>query len=102
MRRISGLKLLDEREGAGTLAKKGDRVVYNTKIFLNQGDEVRSMIFKRSNCPRRWCESRQSHIHRSHHRTWPSPGDRRCRACVNGNESRRLSESPCEPAPSLS
>ena len=40
MRRISGLKLLDEREGAGTLAKKGDRVVYNTKIFLNQGDEV--------------------------------------------------------------
>ena len=40
MRRISGLTLLDEREGAGTPAKKGDRVVYNTKIFLNQGDEV--------------------------------------------------------------
>jgi len=40
MRRIGGLKLLDEREGAGTPAKKGDRVVYNTKIFLNQGDEV--------------------------------------------------------------
>ena len=40
MNRISGLKLLDEREGAGTPAKKGDRVVYNTRIFLNQGDEV--------------------------------------------------------------
>ncbi|MEP6959575.1 MAG: FKBP-type peptidyl-prolyl cis-trans isomerase [Nitrospirota bacterium] len=37
---MSGLKLLDEREGAGALAKKGDRVVYNTRMFLNQGDEV--------------------------------------------------------------
>jgi FKBP-type peptidyl-prolyl cis-trans isomerase len=40
MSRISGLKLLDEREGTGTPSKKGDRVVYNTRIFLNQGDEV--------------------------------------------------------------
>lgn len=40
MKRMSGLRLLDEREGAGTPAKKGDRVVYNTRIFLNQGDEV--------------------------------------------------------------
>ena len=40
MQRLSGLKLLDEREGAGTPAKKGDRVVYNTRISLNQGDEV--------------------------------------------------------------
>jgi FKBP-type peptidyl-prolyl cis-trans isomerase len=40
MKRISGLKLFDEREGAGTPAKKGDRVVFNTRIFLNQGDEV--------------------------------------------------------------
>jgi FKBP-type peptidyl-prolyl cis-trans isomerase (trigger factor) len=40
MKRISGLKLLAEREGAGTPAKKGDRAVYNTRIFLNQGDEV--------------------------------------------------------------
>ena len=40
MKRMSGLKLLDEREGAGTPAKKGDRVTYNTRIFLNQGDEV--------------------------------------------------------------
>jgi len=40
MKRFSGLKLLEEREGVGTPAKKGDRVVYNTRIFLNQGDEV--------------------------------------------------------------
>jgi FKBP-type peptidyl-prolyl cis-trans isomerase len=40
MKLLSGLKLLDEREGAGTPAKEGDRVVYNTRLFLNQGDEV--------------------------------------------------------------
>ena len=40
MKRIRGLKLLEEREGAGTPAKKGDRVVYNARIFLKQGDEV--------------------------------------------------------------
>ena len=37
---MSGLRLLDEREGAGAPAQKGDRVVYNTRMFLNQGDEV--------------------------------------------------------------
>ena len=36
----SGLKLLDERDGEGRAAQKGDRVVYNLKIFLNRGDEV--------------------------------------------------------------
>jgi FKBP-type peptidyl-prolyl cis-trans isomerase len=40
MKRMSGLKLLDEREGTGTPAQKGDRVVYNSRIFLNQGEEV--------------------------------------------------------------
>jgi FKBP-type peptidyl-prolyl cis-trans isomerase len=40
MKRLIGLKLLEEREGEGTPANKGDRVVYNTRIFLNQGDEV--------------------------------------------------------------
>jgi FKBP-type peptidyl-prolyl cis-trans isomerase (trigger factor) len=40
MKRISGLKLLEEREGAGLPAKKGDRVVYNTRIFLSQDEEV--------------------------------------------------------------
>jgi len=40
MRIKSGIKLLDEREGNGQPAHKGDRVIYNLKIFLNQGDEV--------------------------------------------------------------
>ena len=40
MKSISGLKLLEETPGSGEEAKKGDKVVYNTKIFLNQGDEV--------------------------------------------------------------
>ena len=31
---------MDEREGTGEPAKKGDRIVYNFKIFLNKGDEV--------------------------------------------------------------
>ena len=41
MTRLSGLKLLEEREGAGTPANKGDRVLFNMRLFLNQGDEVR-------------------------------------------------------------
>jgi FKBP-type peptidyl-prolyl cis-trans isomerase len=40
MKRLSGLKLLEEREGEGTPANKGDRVVYNTRMFLTQGEEV--------------------------------------------------------------
>ena len=40
MRRISGLTLLEEREGEGRAAQPGDRVIYNTRIFLNRGDEV--------------------------------------------------------------
>ena len=40
MKRISGLKLLNEREGDGRASEKADRVVFNTRIFLNQGDEV--------------------------------------------------------------
>lgn len=40
MKRLSELKLLEEREGEGRQAAKGDRVAYNTRIFLNQGDEV--------------------------------------------------------------
>ncbi|HEY7220308.1 MAG TPA: FKBP-type peptidyl-prolyl cis-trans isomerase [Candidatus Binatia bacterium] len=40
MRLKSGIKLLDEREGVGEPAKKGDRVIYNLKIFLNRSDEV--------------------------------------------------------------
>ena len=40
MTRISGIKLLEEGEGEGRPAQKGDRVVYNTRLFLNRGDEV--------------------------------------------------------------
>jgi hypothetical protein len=40
MKRLSGLTLLEEREGEGRQAQKGDRVVSNARIFLNQGDEV--------------------------------------------------------------
>ena len=41
MKRLSGLKLLEEREGVGTPAKKGDRVLFNMRLFLNKGAEVR-------------------------------------------------------------
>jgi FKBP-type peptidyl-prolyl cis-trans isomerase (trigger factor) len=40
MKRLSGLKLLDEREGGGQPAQRGDHVIYNCRIFLNRGDEV--------------------------------------------------------------
>jgi FKBP-type peptidyl-prolyl cis-trans isomerase (trigger factor) len=41
MKRLSGLTLLEEREGEGKPVNKGDRVVYNSRLFLNKGDEVR-------------------------------------------------------------
>jgi hypothetical protein len=40
MKRLSGLKLLEEREGEGVPANKGARVLFNMRIFLNKGDEV--------------------------------------------------------------
>ena len=40
MKRISGLKLLDEREGDGPSAQKGDRVMFHMRFFLNKGDEI--------------------------------------------------------------
>jgi FKBP-type peptidyl-prolyl cis-trans isomerase (trigger factor) len=40
VKRLSGLKLLEEREGEGMLANKGDRVLFNMRLFLNKGDEV--------------------------------------------------------------
>ena len=40
MRLKNGVELLDEREGSGTPAGSGDRIVYNLRIFLNKGDEV--------------------------------------------------------------
>ena len=35
-----GIKLLEEHEGVGEPVKKGDRIVYNLRMFLNQGEEV--------------------------------------------------------------
>lgn len=40
MERLSGLTLLEEREGVGPPAQKGDRIVYNSRLFLHKGDEV--------------------------------------------------------------
>jgi FKBP-type peptidyl-prolyl cis-trans isomerase (trigger factor) len=40
MKRLSGLKLLEEREGNSLPAQKGDRVMFNMRLFLNKGDEV--------------------------------------------------------------
>ena len=40
MKRLSGLTLLEEREGAGQVAQKGDHAVYNVRLYLNKGDEV--------------------------------------------------------------
>ncbi len=40
MKRLSGLKLLEEFEGEGMSAVKGDRVIFNMRLFLNKGDEI--------------------------------------------------------------
>jgi FKBP-type peptidyl-prolyl cis-trans isomerase len=40
LKQLSGIKLLDEREGEGITAQKGDRLLYNSRIFLNRGEEV--------------------------------------------------------------
>ena len=40
MKRTPGLTLLEETEGIGPAASKGDLVVYNFRVFLNKGDEV--------------------------------------------------------------
>jgi FKBP-type peptidyl-prolyl cis-trans isomerase len=36
----SGVALLAEVEGQGPAATKGDRIIYNMKLWLNRGDEV--------------------------------------------------------------
>lgn len=41
MKIASGIELIEAREGHGAPAAKGDRVVYNVRTFLNQGDEVK-------------------------------------------------------------
>jgi len=36
----SGIALLTETEGQGAAAAKGDRVIFNMRLWLNRGDEV--------------------------------------------------------------
>jgi hypothetical protein len=36
----SGIRLLEEIEGVGPVAEKGDSVVYNLRAFLSKGDEI--------------------------------------------------------------
>ena len=40
MKKVSGIKILEEIQGQGPEAVKGDNVTYNIRIFLNKGDEV--------------------------------------------------------------
>lgn len=41
MKRLRGLRLLEEQEGEGREAQQGDLVIYNSRTFLNKGEEVR-------------------------------------------------------------
>lgn len=52
MKRLSGLKLLEEQEGTGAPAQKGDRVVYNSRIFLNKGGEVQIQAKQNEQLPK--------------------------------------------------
>ena len=52
MKRLSGLKLLEEREGQGREAQLSDHVIYNSRIFLNKGDEVRIQEEQIKNLPK--------------------------------------------------
>ena len=40
MKLPSGLKIIENHGGSGPVAESGQTVVYNVRIFLNQGDEV--------------------------------------------------------------
>jgi FKBP-type peptidyl-prolyl cis-trans isomerase len=40
VRLASGLDILEDHEGVGRAAQRGDEVTYNVRIFLNRGDEV--------------------------------------------------------------
>lgn len=41
MKLPSGLRVLEDQEGSGPATETGHTIVYNCRIFLNQGDEVR-------------------------------------------------------------
>ena len=40
MKLESGLKILEDIPGTGAIARKGDRITYNLRLFLNHGDEI--------------------------------------------------------------
>lgn len=40
MKHFTGVKILEERDGEGVLAQKGDRVVFNMRTLLSKGDVV--------------------------------------------------------------
>lgn len=40
MKEVSGLTLLEETEGSGDAASKGDSVVFHFRAFLNKGEEA--------------------------------------------------------------
>lgn len=40
MKHLTGVKILEERDGEGVLAQKGDRVVFNMRTLLSKGDVV--------------------------------------------------------------
>ena len=103
MKRLSGPKLLDEREGAGAPAKKGDRVVYNMRLFLNKGDEVPLNEKQSEHLPKEMIcvEGGVSLIDHT-----VTLGRREViagveHALINGYEGRRLSQGPHQPAFSL-
>ena len=60
MKFLRGLKLLGEREGTGVPARKGDRIVYNVRIFLSQGDEVPLNAIQSKRFLKGWCEWREA------------------------------------------
>lgn len=41
MKVAPGIELIEEQQGSGQAAQRGDQVTYNIRLFLNHGDEVR-------------------------------------------------------------
>ena len=103
MKRLSGLKLHEEREGVGAPANKGDRVLFNMRLFLNKGDEVPLNETQATHLPKEMIRvvDGVTLIDRT-----IVLGRREAMAgaehALNGYESRRLSKSPCKSAPDLS
>jgi hypothetical protein len=52
MRIKSGIKLLAEVEGQGEPAEKGDGVVFNWRLYRNQGEEISVNEQQAENLPR--------------------------------------------------